>query len=67
MRYPAQKQFFGIFIGIPQHQKGYLVCVPHRRKIISSYNVVFGESFSSALTYTSQPYAKAMDMQLSVP
>ena len=33
--------------------------VPSSRKIISSYDVVFDESFSSALAYTSQPYSEA--------
>ena len=45
MRHQAQKGFFGIFVGIQQHQKGYLVYVPHTRKTMSSYDVVFYESF----------------------
>ena len=45
MRHQAQKGFRGIFVGIPEHQKGYLVYVPSTRKIISSYDVVFDESF----------------------
>ena len=53
MRHQAQKGFQGIFVGIPEHQKGYLVYVPNTRKIISSYDVVFDESFSGALSYTS--------------
>ena len=36
MRHQAQKEFCGIFVGIPQHQKGYLVYIPSTRKIISS-------------------------------
>ena len=32
MRHQAQKGFRGIFVGIPQHQKGYLVYVPSTRK-----------------------------------
>ena len=56
MRHQAQKGFRGIFVGIPEHQKGYLVYVHSTRKVTSSYNVVFDESFSSALSYTSQPY-----------
>ena len=36
--------------------------VPSTRKIISSYDVVFDESFSSALSCTSQPYSEAMAM-----
>ena len=41
----AQKWFPGILVGITEHQKGYLVYVPSTRKIISSYDVVFDESF----------------------
>ena len=56
MRHQAQKRFRGIFVGIPEHQKVYLGYVPSTRKIIYSYDVVFDESFSIALAYTSQPY-----------
>ena len=66
MRHQSQKGFCGIFVGITQHQKGYLVYVPSTRKIISSYDVVFDESFSSVLAYTSRPYSEAMDMRSSV-
>ena len=41
MCYQAEKHFRGIFVGIPQHQKVYLVYVPSTRKIIYSYDVVF--------------------------
>ena len=61
-RHQAQKRFCGIFVGIPEHQKVYLVYVPSTRKIISSYDVVFDERFSSALAYTSQHYSEAMVM-----
>ena len=57
MRHQAQKGFCGIFVGIPQHQKWYLVYVPSTRKIISSYDFVFDESFSSALAYTLHTYS----------
>ena len=40
--------------------------VPNRRKIISLYDVVFDEIFSSALAYTSQPYSEAMATRPSV-
>ena len=40
--------------------------VPSTKKIISSYVVVFDESFSSALSYTSRPYSEAMAMRLTV-
>ena len=62
MSYQSQKGFLGIFVEIPQHQKVYLVYIPSTRKIISSYDVVFDECFSSALSYTSQPYSEAMEM-----
>ena len=34
MRHQAQKGFRGIFVGITEHQKGYLVYVPSTRKVI---------------------------------
>ena len=40
--------------------------VPSTRKIIYSYDVVFDESFSSALAYTSQYYSEAIAMRLAV-
>ena len=40
--------------------------LPITRKILSSYDVVFDESFSSALTYTSRTYSEAMAMRLAV-
>ena len=46
--------------------KGYLVYIPCTRKIISSYDVVFGGSFSSKLAYTSRPYAEAIAMRPAV-
>ena len=61
-----QKVFRGIFVGIPEHQKEYLVYKPSTRKIISSYDAVFDESFSFALAYTSQPSSEAMMMRLAV-
>ena len=66
MRCQAQKGFRGIFSGILQQQKGYLVYVPITRKIISWYDVVFDENISSTFAYTSRPYSEAMDMRLDV-
>ena len=66
MRHQAQKGFCGIFVGFPEHQKGYLVYVPSTRKLISSYDIVFDESFSSALSYTSRPYSETMVMRPEV-
>ena len=40
--------------------------VPSTRKVMSSYDVVFDESFSRALSYTSRPYAEAMAMCTTV-
>ena len=66
MRHQSKKGFRGIFVGILQYQKGYLLHVTSTRKTISSYDVVFDESFSSALAYTSQPYSEAMPMRQAV-
>ena len=66
MRHQAQKGFRGIFLGITQHQKGYHVYVPSTRKVISSYDVLFDEKNSSALSYTSRPYSEAMAMRPAV-
>ena len=66
MHHQAQKGFRGIFVGIPEHQKGYLVYVPSTRKIIYSYDVVFDESFSNALAYMPRPYSEAMAMRPAV-
>ena len=66
MHHQAQMGFCGISVGIPQHQKGHLVYVPHRKKIISSYNVVFDDSFYSALAHMSQLYAEDMAMRPAV-
>ena len=62
MRHQAQKGFFGILVAIPELQKGYLVYVPSTRKIISAYDVVFEDTFSSTFTYTSRPYSESMVM-----
>ena len=40
MSHQAQKGFHGVLVGIPQHQKGYLVYVTHKRNIVSLYDVV---------------------------
>ena len=66
MRHKAQKGFRGIFVGITEPQKGYLMYVPSKRKIIPSYDVVFDEIVSSALAYTSRPYSEAMAMRPEV-
>ena len=66
MCHQAKKWFRGIFVGIPEHQKGYLVYVPITRKIIPSYDVVFDKIFSSALAYMSRPYSEVMAMRLAV-
>ena len=62
MRHQAQKGFHFIFSRITQHQKGCLVYVPYKQKVVPSYGVVFYKLFSSVLVYTSQLYAEAMDV-----
>ena len=64
MRHKEQKCFRGIFVGIIQHQKWYLVYIRGTISIIYSYDVVFDDFFSSMLEYTSQPYAEAMNICL---
>ena len=66
MCHQAQKGFRGIFVGIPQHQKVYLMYVPSTRKIISSKDVVFDEIVYSELSYMSRPYSEAMAVRLYV-
>ena len=66
MRHQARKSFCGIFVGITQHQKGYLLYVPSKRKILSSYDVVFDERFYITLAYTSRPYSEVMAMRPAV-
>ena len=44
MCHQSQKGFRGIFIVIPQHQKGCLIYVPSTCKIFSSHDVVFDEN-----------------------
>ena len=43
MCHQAKKGFCVSFVVIPQHQKGYLVYVLHRGKIISLYDFVFDD------------------------
>ena len=40
--------------------------VPSTRKVISLYDVVYDESFSSAVSYTSWLYSEAMAMRPAV-
>ena len=40
MSHQATKKFRSILIGIPQHEKQYLVYIPHREKIISLQDIV---------------------------
>ena len=49
MSHQPQKGFRGIFVEITQHQKRYLIYVPSTRKIVSSHDVVFDETFSNEL------------------
>ena len=62
MRHQSQNGFWGIFVGIQQHQKGYLIYVPCTWKIVSSHDFLFDEKFSSVLAYTSHFYSEALAM-----
>ena len=66
MRHQVPKVSCVLFVGIPQDKKLYLVYVTRKKNIISSYDVVFDEFFSSALAYTSRPYSEAMEMRPAV-
>ena len=54
------KGFLAVFVGIPQHQKGYLIYVPCTQKILALHDIVFDETFSSELAYTSSPYSDSL-------
>ena len=62
----SQKGFCGILVGIPQHQKGYLIYVHRTQTIVSSHAVVFDEIFYSALAYKPPQYSEALAVQPSV-
>ena len=49
IRHQAKKGFHGIFFGISQHQKWYIVYLLVTRRIIYSHTVVFDEIFASTL------------------
>ena len=66
MRHQSQKRFWGIFVGISQHQKGYLIHVHSTRKVVSSHDVVFDRKKISALSYMSRPYSEAIVTQPEV-
>ena len=61
MCHQSQKGFSGIFVGIPQYQKGYLVYVPSTRNFFSSRDIVFEKNYS-ALAYTPRPHSEALTM-----
>ena len=66
MSHQPQKGFNGISVGITQHQKWYLICIPSTQKIFFSHDVVFNETFSSALAYKTHPHSEALAIQPSV-
>ena len=66
MRNLSQKGFRGIFVGIPQHQKGCLTYVPSTQKIVSLHDVVFDENNSSALAYMPPPNSEEIAMLPSI-
>ena len=66
MCHQSQKGLLGFFVGNTQQQKGYLIYVPISQNIVSSYDVVFDETISSGLAYTSRPYSEAIVTLLEV-
>ena len=63
MHHLSQKGFRSNSVGIPQHQKWYLIFVPSTRKIVSSNVVLFDKTLSSLLAYTSHAYSEALAMK----
>ena len=66
MRHQSQNLFRGLFVGIQQHQKGYLVYVPSTCKIVSSHDIISDKIFSSQLSYKSHPYSESLNMQPAI-
>ena len=60
MGHHSKKGFQGIFVGITQHQTGYLIYVLSKRKMVSSHDVLLDETFYSVLQYTSYVYSEAL-------
>ena len=56
----SQNGFWGIFVGIPRHQKGCLIYVHITGKIISSHDIIFDGNYSNALAYTPRPYSETL-------
>ena len=65
MSHKPQRCFWGIFVGITQHQKGYLIYVPSIRKILSSNNVL-DKNIYSTLEYISRQSSEALATQTTV-
>jgi hypothetical protein len=42
----------GIFFGFKSHQKGFLVYTPGSQQMVISDDIIFGESFSTAIAAT---------------
>ena len=61
-----QKGFRIIFVGITQHQKGYLIYIPSTQEIVSSHGVVFENRFPKELAYTSLTYSRSLATQPEV-
>ena len=66
MGHQPQKRFRDIFFGIPQQQKGDLVCVPGTQKSAYSHDVVFDKTFSSALAYMPHTNSESLAIQPEV-
>ena len=62
MRHQSQI-VLGNFVEIQQQQKGYLIYIPSTRKIFSSHDVVFNETFYIVLAYASRNYSEVIAMR----
>lgn len=53
----------GIFIGFHMNQKGYLIYSPGSHQVIISDDLIFDESFSSAIATTWQQHKDSLSLQ----
>ena len=63
MHYQSQNGFRGIFVGILQNKKGYLIYIPSKCKIVSSHDDLIEEASYSVVAYMSRLYSESLIMQ----
>jgi hypothetical protein len=61
----TEKGLRGVFIGIPSNQKGYFIYLPGSRNIACSGDVIFDETFYSAVATTWRRFEEGIDLKPS--